>query len=460
VGQAKKVPKGALVFQIQPGSLADKIGLQPQDIILSINGNEVRDLIDYQYLMAEEKIKLDVLHPDGYQESLLIIKEEDEDLGIRFEAAVFDGIRHCQNRCCFCFVDQLPSGLRSSLYLKDDDYRLSFLHGNFVTLNNLREDDLERILKWHLSPLYVSVHTTDPELRPRLMGNRHAGRIMEHLKRLSAGGITIHAQIVLCPGLNDRAYLQQTILDLARLGPNIASVGVVPVGLTRYRENLTNLRSFTAEEARDCIELIQQLQLKFKRQRGERFVFLSDEFYLLAGVNFPAREFYEDFPQLENGVGLSRLFLDEFNKLAAQLPKNLDHAQEVLVITGQLGYLVLKQVLPAFEEIDRLKVKLHTVDNLFFGPAITVTGLLTGQDIYHSLTKSLTNRPDRVIVSEVMLKTGTTLFLDDWTVNDLEERLGVSVQVASNNAQGLIEAVINRKLTRRPRRRSLRSRFK
>jgi putative radical SAM enzyme (TIGR03279 family) len=444
--------KGALISQIILGSPADQLGLKSEDILLAVNEQPLQDLIDYQYLTADENIRLDILHPNGSQEVVTVSKEYDSDLGIRFEHAVFDGTRHCRNRCCFCFVEQLPSGLRSSLYVRDDDYRLSFLQGNFVTLTNLRHGDLERILKWHLSPLYISVHTTDPKLRKQMMANPYADQILNQLQQLANGGITLHVQIVLCPGINDGQHLERTIRELGELGPNLGSVGIVPVGLTKFREQLFGLRSFTSSEARECIAQVQAWQTFFMEQRGSRLVYLSDEFYLVGEVDFPLQTEYEDFFQLENGVGLARLFLDEFEQLSSQLPAALDAFQKVVVITSHLGWEILDRVSSRFEGVGNLAVKLLRVNNCFFGEKITVTGLLTGQDIFNTLSKALAEIPDRVVIPEVMLKAGTTLFLDDWSVEDLEKRLGIQVKIASTSARGLLEAVLDCRLNRRTRR--------
>lgn len=448
--------KAAKINQVAGGSLAEELGLKPEDIILTINEQPIQDLIDYQYLIADENLRLTVLHPNGVHEELSLSKEYDRDLGIRFAEAVFDGTRHCRNRCCFCFIDQLPTGLRPSLYVKDDDYRLSFLQGNFVTLTNLREGDLERILQWHLSPLYVSVHATDPKLRKQLMGNRHAGSIMNQLKQMTAAGITLHLQIVLCPGLNDGPALERTLRDLGELGPNLASVGVVPVGLTQFREQLSGLRRFTEREARQLIEQVERWQERFLAERGSRTVFIADEFYLLGQTEFPRFAEYEEFYQLENGIGLARLFLKEFDQLIPQIPDHLESPQKVLVVTSVLGWRVLKRVLPRLKEIGNLTVNVEVVVNRFFGEGITVTGLLTGQDVYRQLSEAFADPqkvPQRVVLPQVMCKADSTLFLDDWTADDLAQRLGIPVVVAPASAQGLLEAVLNQKIKKRDSRR-------
>ena len=432
---------------------------------MAINDEAVLDIIDYQYLTAEENLKLTIKRPNGRrEEELMVSKAYDEDLGIEFATAVFDGLRHCHNRCCFCFVDQLPADMRPSLYEKDDDYRLSFLHGNFVTLTNLRDGDLERIIKWRLSPLYVSVHTTDPQLRTCLMRNSRADQIWRYLKELTEGGISLHVQIVLCPGINNGPHLERTLNDLGKLGPNLASVGIVPVGLTRFRENLLPLRPFTEQEAQECIAQVERWQAYYYQQQGRRLVFLSDEFYLLAGQDFPAYRSYEDFPQTENGVGLARLFLDEFYRLSSFLPSGLEQFRSVIVVTGRLGYPVLKRIMPFWEKVTNLTVKLEAVDNRFFGEGITVTGLLTGQDLQAALGSLLAKAypPEarefsRIIIPDVMLRAGTAQFLDDMTVDQLEKHLGVAIKVAPTNARGLIEAVLDKKLklTKRKVQRSL-----
>ena len=325
-----------------------------------------------------------------------------------------------------------------------------------MTLTNLREGDLERILQWHLSPLYVSVHATDPKLRKQLMGNRHAGSIMNQLKQMTAAGITLHLQIVLCPGLNDGPALERTLRDLGELGPNLASVGVVPVGLTQFREQLSGLRRFTEREARQLIEQVERWQERFLAERGSRTVFIADEFYLLGLTDFPRFAEYEEFYQLENGIGLARLFLKEFDQLIPQIPDRLEPPQKVLVVTSVLGWRVLKRVLPRLKEIGNLTVNVEVVVNRFFGEGITVTGLLTGQDVYRQLSEAFADPqkvPQRVVLPQVMCKADSTLFLDDWTTDDLAQRLGIPVVVAPASAQGLLEAVLNQKIKKRDSRR-------
>lgn len=459
----------ARVDQVEPGSLAEKLGIKAGDVLLEINGHPIQDIIDYKFRSTDEFLELGLLRSSGRRELLKVCKEYDEDLGLRFTTAVFDGIKRCRNRCVFCFIDQLPSHLREGLYIKDDDYRLSFLYGNFISLTNLKDSDFQRIFNWHLSPLYVSVHTTDPELRKSMLRNRYADRILEQLKILVEHGITVHAQVVLCPGINDGRYLEQTIKDLENLGPNLASVGIVPVGLTRYRQNLFPLSRYTKLKARECINQVKNWQVEFYAKRGSRFVFLADEFFLMAEEEFPPAEAYEDFPQLENGVGMASLFLDEFNNLSVRFPSSLDVSEQVVVITGKSGNTVLERVIPKFEQIDKLKVDLLPVTNTFFGEEITVTGLLTGQDIYRALSEWLEKNVKsnykkaedafyhfRVLIPDVMLKAETDLFLDDWTVKDLERYLEVQIKVVPTSARGLIEGVLGKKLIQRRRfRRSL-----
>ncbi|VBB06165.1 aldolase-type tim barrel [Lucifera butyrica] len=416
-----------VIAKVVPGSIAAETGLVPGDKLLAVNEQPLQDIIDLSFSLAEEVIELLIEKTNGEQEIIEIEKEYDEELGIEFENAVFDQVRCCANQCIFCFVDQMPAHLRASLYVKDDDYRLSFLYGNFITLTNLTEQDINRIQRLHLSPLYVSVHTTDGQLRAQMVGSKKAANIMSQLTRLVESGIELHTQIVLCPGMNDGAVLEQTVRDLFQFQPHILSVAVVPVGLTQFRETCYPLRVFTAEEAANIIKKAEQWQQEYYRQSGSYFVYLADEFYLAAGYPVPADERYDGFPQLENGVGLVRKFLAEWGKDGVG---NGSYTEPVYldVVCGMSAEKILRPLLEAVK-IPNLHIRLVPVANQFFGPHITVTGLLTGKDIAQCLLAQDGLRTG-VIIPGVALRTGEDVFLDDMTLTELETHLKVPVRKA------------------------------
>lgn len=425
--------------------MAEEMGLEAGDLLKSVNGKPLEDIIDYRYLCADQQLELEVAKENGETWIFEVEKEIDEDLGILFQEDTFDGIRRCRNKCLFCFIDQLPPQMRQTLYVKDDDYRHSFLHGNFITLTNASRKDLERIISLRLSPLYVSVHTTNPQLRRSLLANRKAAHIMEQLDFLTSNCIDIHTQVVLCPGLNDGEELKRTIDDLAGLGPHLRSMAVVPVGLTAFRENCYPLRQFTPGECWELVESIGRLQLKFLSQMGTRFVFLADEFYLAAGVDIPPKESYEDFAQLENGVGLVRLFVDDFRqRLENETASTAINPRTVVVVTGRLMACVLAELAKEAERmVDGLRVRVLPVENRLFGPMVTVTGLLTGKDLVEGLAGRV--NPDQdILISDVMLKEDDHRFLDDMTVSAVEAKLGVSLHVVPNNGRALAEHLLGR----------------
>lgn len=417
----------AIVETVIPGSIAAEIGIYPGDKILAINDQQLQDLIDYQYAAAEEFLNIRIKRPDGQIWTAEIEKDYDDDLGIGFSSAVFDGIRRCHNACVFCFVDQMPKGMRPTLYVKDDDYRLSFLYGNFITLTNLTEEDYARISRMRMSPLYISVHTTDPFLRKKMLRQPKATEIMTGLKRLIDGGTDIHTQIVLCPGLNDGEYLEKTIRDLSELGPAILSIAIVPVGLTKQRDNLFPLRSFTPEEATAVIAQVVPWQHKFMEEYGEALVYLADEFYLAAGAAIPDYAHYADFPQLENGVGLVRLFMEKWELALQKLPVNIVQPRKVSIVAGISAARVLAPLLAKLK-VGNLTTQLIPVENRFFGEEVTVTGLLTGQDIIDKLKNA--DLGDVVIIPGTSLRQGDEVFLDDLTVADVAQKVPVPLQVA------------------------------
>lgn len=429
----------ALVTSVLSGSIAEEIGFEMGDRIVSINGEKPRDLIDYQFLCADEVLELEVIDKKGKTHHIEIEKDYDEDLGLEFETALFDGLIQCTNRCPFCFIDQQPPGKRDSLYLKDDDYRLSFLYGSYLTLTNLTVREWNRIEQMRLSPLYVSVHATESDVRSRLLKNPRAGQILDQLKWFQERQLQIHAQVVLCPGMNDGEHLTRTIEDLAQFHqgdiPAVASIAIVPVGLTRFRPTEDELIPVSPEKAREVIVQVQALQNRFRKERGSTIVWLADEWFLIAGEDLPPESHYGDYPQISNGVGSIRLFLKEFSKAARRLPKKISPSRDYVWILGNAVEKAFAPLLDRFNQVEGLTVRMVALNSDYWGQTITVTGLLTGQDIYKALQgKEL---GDGVLLPSVMLKQGELVFLDDVRVEDLEQKLNTSIFVM-DGVEGLI----------------------
>jgi putative radical SAM enzyme (TIGR03279 family) len=407
------------------------LGFQPGDRLLSINGKRPRDLIDLQFLVGEEELTLEVEDPDGSHHRLELEKDLDEGLGLGFTEALFDGLKQCNNHCPFCFIDQQPPGKRRSLYLKDDDYRLSFLYGSYLTLTNLSPADWQRIEEQRLSPLYVSVHATDPALRSRLLVNPRAGLLMEQVAWFAERDLQLHAQVVVCPGLNDGPALEQSLRDLAAFAdgdwPAVLSAAVVPVGLTRFRPPGDALQPVDGTSARAVIALVEPLQQHFQQHLGSRFAWLSDEWYLIAGLPLPPRGSYEDLPQQENGVGSIRAFLEDLNQATADLPKRLPKPRRVSWVVGRLVAEALEPVVARLNAVEGLELILHGLPSPYWGQDQVVTGLLTGSDLLAGLEGQ--DLGERLLLPSVMLRQGEPVFLDDLTLADLEQRLPVPVQV-------------------------------
>lgn len=429
-----------LVSKVVPGSIGEEAGIRPGDSLIEINGNLIRDYIHYKYLIADEHIDIKVLTANNEYLMVDIEKGYDEDLGLEFENSIMDKPKRCNNKCIFCFMDQMPPNMRESLYFKDDDYRISFLHGNFITLTNVSDEEMKRIADLKLSPLYVSVHTTNPSLRIKMMNNPNAGDIQGQLKTLVNNGIQIHCQIVLCPGINDKGELDKTIKDLSALWPGIKSVAVVPVGLTKYRNGLFPIRAVNESDALQVIRQVEGWQQKFKKKFRYNFVFAADEFYLTAGKEVPAYDSYEDFPQLENGVGLISIFKKEFESIKIDLPKDLEFYKELTVVTGVLAEKLMRGIIDELNRINNLKVNLYPVKNNFFGDNITVVGLIVGRDIIDQLKdKSLGSE---IIIPEVMLKEEEYVFLDNMSPVQVEKELGVKVKISRVCAKDFIEKIL------------------
>jgi putative radical SAM enzyme (TIGR03279 family) len=406
-------------MNVLPGSTAERLGLQTGDAIVSINGEAIHDIIDFQFFVADETLRLVLRKQDGRTKRLTVSKEPDDNLGLDLSPL---HIRRCRNKCVFCFVDQMPPGCRKSLYIKDDDFRASFLYGNYITLGALSEADWIRIFKQRLSPLYISVHATEPDLRAFVLNNKKSPDIMSSLKRLAAGGIRMHTQIVLSPGINDGPHLIRTITDLAGLFPAVSSIAVVPVGLTAFRKGLFPLRPFTKREACSVIEDIKRLGSRYKKRFGTRLVFASDEFYIKAGKPVPRASYYEDFPQKENGVGMVAEFLSEVSH--AKLPAKLDLVRATLVTGVSFGN-ILKTIVERLNKIEGVTLKQATVKNRFFGSTVTVAGLLTGSDLLHALRCKRLG--DMVLIPESALKEDEDVFLDGMSLDQLKGILKVNI---------------------------------
>ncbi|TAF57734.1 MAG: TIGR03279 family radical SAM protein [Oscillatoriales cyanobacterium] len=434
----------AQITQVLPDSIACEIGFQPGDRLVKINGTAPRDLIDYQFLCADEILELEVLDADGDTHIVEIEKDYDMDLGLEFESAIFDGLIQCNNRCPFCFIDQKPPGMRDTLYLKDDDYRLSFLYGSYLTLTNLTQREWHRIEQMRLSPLYVSVHATDPDIRTRLLKNSRAAEILDQLAWFQERRLQIHAQVVVCPGINDGEQLTRTLTDLARFGggeiPAVASVAVVPVGLTRFRPAEDELMPVTPEKAQEVIAQVEAIQATFRASLGSTFAWIADEWFLIAGRTVPPRSTYADFPQIDNGVGSIRQFIEQFEAsadrlLTNRLPAMVQTPRRLTWIVGNAVEVAFQtEILPRLNAVEGLTIDLLPLHSEFWGQDISVTGVLTGCDVRSGLRDRLAttgNLGDAILMPTVMLKYGTSSFLDDVTVADIEHEFGLPVLLAS-----------------------------
>jgi len=417
---------------VEKDSLAQKHHIFPGDDIIKINNKFLRDVIDYRYSSSEEELELLVKDKKRRTKKIRIKKRLDQDLGIVLKE---DRYRRCPNKCIFCFVDQLPEGLRKSLYLKDEDYRLSFLHGNFITLTNLSDDDIKRIAKQRISPLYVSVHTTDPDLRKEMLGNPKIPDILPLIQKLTKNRIELHTQIVLCPGINDGDKLKKTVYDLASFYPYVRSVAIVPVGLTRFRENLPRIKGVSKSYSKKIIKLVKRWQRQFRGKFKENFVYLSDEFFLKAGIDIPGTRYYDDFYQIENGVGLVRKFLDDFKKTSKILPDRLKRKTDITMITGKLSAKFLRKIInDKIKRIKNLKIKIVEVKNEFFGHVVTVSGLLVSKDIINALEKE--KKLGNIILLPPNCVNTDNKFLDNLTPQDLQKRFKRKVVVSSYDFAG------------------------
>lgn len=427
------------VTGVVKNSAAYCAGVRKGDMLVSVNGHGIRDVLDYMFYSAEQSVVL-VLKRGDKHIALKIVKSEYDDLGMEFQSFLMDNKQSCTNKCVFCFIDQMPPGMRETLYFKDDDARLSFLQGNYVTLTNMKDEDINRIIDMHLN-VNISVHTTNPELRCKMMNNRFAGEKLKYLKRLADADIGMNCQIVLCPGLNDGEELKRTLDDLGELAPAVNSVAVVPVGLTKFREGLYPLKLFDKDGAAETIRVIEEYQQKFLKDFGTRLVFPADEFYLTAGLPIPDNDYYEDYPQYENGVGMLRSLEDEFSRRMNEIDAMPHKLRNVSIATGAAAYEFISELARSAEKkYPGLSCRVYKIINNFFGDTITVTGLLTGQDLAEQLLgKKLGGT---LLLSESMVMRGSDIFLDDMTVPQLEKKLNVKIKLTPQDGAKLLDNIV------------------
>ncbi|MGB4440128.1 MAG: DUF512 domain-containing protein [Sedimentibacter sp.] len=427
-----------IIVNILKNSIAEELELEAGDELVSVNNCIVKDYIDYKYQISDDEVLLEVRKKDGEIWELEIEKEYDEDIGIVFENPLMDNIKVCSNKCIFCFIDQMPRGMRKTLYLKDDDTRLSFLYGNFITLTNLTDDEIERIIKYKISPIKVSVHTTDSELRKYMMGNSKEMDILVYLKKLIDAGITVDCQIVLVRDVNDKYQLEKTIRDLSSLHPGLRSVAVVPVGLTNHRDKLTALKPFDKESAAGVVKQVTSLQEELYKKLDTRFIFIADEFYILSEIDFPSYDNYEDFDQLENGIGMCRLFKQQIEDELEKLKNAKPLLNEVTLVTGAAAYELMVDLSEKIMSKVAVKINVVKIRNNFFGNRITVSGLTTGKDIIEQLKdKNYTN----IILPRNMINDDDVM-LDDLTIEDLIKELNTDVKICDVDGEALLELIV------------------
>jgi putative radical SAM enzyme (TIGR03279 family) len=427
------------IFDVTTGSHADKAGIKKGETLLSINSNEIVDVLDYRFYQVNRKLTLEVEDEDKNVRTIEMTKGEYEEIGLEFETYLMDKQHSCRNKCIFCFIDQLPKGMRESLYFKDDDSRLSFLFGNYITLTNITEHEIDRIIKMHISPINVSVHTTNPELRCKMMNNRFAGDTLKYLKRFADAGITLNCQIVSCPGINDGDELVRTLTDLENLGVNMTAI--VPVGLTRYRENLYPLVPYNKETAGQTIDIIEKMGDECVKKHGRRIFFPGDEFYLLAEREIPSPEFYEDFSALEDGIGMIAYLTDDVGWKLEELDADESLCHKVTIACGEGVFPYMKRIMSMInEKFPNITINTRAIKNNFFGGGVNVSGLVTGGDLIDQLRGD--DLGDRLIITSSMLRFENDLFLDDVSTDDVERELGVTLVPVNNNGNDLVEAVI------------------
>lgn len=430
-----------VISRVLPGSIGEELELEPGDVLVSINGQPVEDVFDYRYLMNDEVVELLIRKKNGEEWELEVEKDYEDDLGVEFENSLMDDYRSCSNHCIFCFIDQMPPNMRETLYFKDDDSRLSFLQGNYVTLTNMSEYDLDRIIKFHLSPINVSFQTMNPELRCKMLHNRFAGDALKKVDKLYQGGVIMNGQIVLCKGVNDRDELEYSLEKLSEYAPVLQSVSVVPVGLSKYRDGLYPLEPFGREDAEYLIEQVERWQKIMMERHGIHFIHASDEWYILAGKKLPEETRYDGYLQLENGVGMMRLLETEVKERLAGLEGD-DREFTASVATGKLAAPFIQQYMKLIQEkFPNIKVNVYTIRNDFFGERITVSGLITGADLREQLKDR--ELGEKILIPCNMLRSGEDVFLDDLTVDDIREALGTELVVVDEPGADLVDCVIN-----------------
>lgn len=429
------------ITDVECGSTAHKHGILPGDYLISINGNDIRDVLDYQFRLTEKKVTLKI-HRGAELFDVTIKKDEYSDIGLSFETYLMDKKQTCKNKCVFCFIDQLPKGLRDSLYFKDDDSRLSFLMGNYITLTNLSEADVDRICEMKTSPINISVHTTNPELRVKMMKNKHAGEVLSYMRRFADAGISLNCQIVLCKGLNDGEELKRSMRDLTELTPNLLGVSIVPAGLTDYRDGLYPLEMLTPQDLADTIDTVDAFAEECLEKYGSRLFFCSDEMYLGCGIELPDEDYYEGYPQLENGVGMIRSLKCEFDDEIEYLSDyDTEKPRRLSIATGYLAYDFIKSLAnELMRRVPTLDISVYRIRNDFFGKNITVAGLITGKDLLAQLKDKQLG--ERLVIPSVMLRAEGDMFLDSMTVDELSEKLGVTVVAADSNGTDFVSKIL------------------
>lgn len=449
-----KKEQGHKIKEVYPDSIAEELEIEPGDVLLAINDKEIEDVFDYRYLMKDEYVEVLIRKPDGGEWLLEIDKDYDEDLGVEFENGLMSEYRSCSNKCIFCFIDQMPPGMRDTLYFKDDDSRLSFLQGNYITLTNMKQKDIDRIIHMQLAPINISVQTTNPELRCKMLHNRFAGEKLKFLDDLYEAHIEMNGQIVLCKEVNDGEELERSIRDLSKYLPFMRSVSVVPAGLTKYREGLYPLELFSKEEAGHVIDQIESYQQKFYDEFGLHFIHASDEWYIMAEREFPEEERYDGYIQLENGVGMMRLFQTEFQEELEKIHKSEDYrelqetvARTLTIATGKLAYSTIRDSAETMmKAFPKLQIHVFAIRNDFFGETVTVSGLITGQDLVKQLKdyqRTGIDLGDTLLITCNMLRSGEQVFLDDMTVQELEDALDVHLTAVENEGKDFIGAILH-----------------
>lgn len=431
-----------IITKVEKDSIAEELGIEPSDILISINNKEVLDVFDYKYLINDEYIEVNIKKANGEEWILEIDKDFDEDLGIVFESGLMDNARSCKNKCIFCFIDQMPPNMRDTLYFKDDDSRLSFLQGNYVTLTNMNQKDIDRIIYYHLSPINISVHTTDLELRKKMLKNPNASKLFNYISQFAKANIEMNCQVVLCKGINDGEQLNKTINDLSKYIPHIKSLSIVPVGLTKYRQNLYPLKPFNKQDSIDIINMVNIWQHKLKTDYNTNFVFVSDEFYLNAQIDIPDIHYYEDFPQIENGVGMMALMEYELKQALAKA-KGDTTKRNLSIATGEAAYrFILKLCNMIQKKFTNTKINVYNIKNNFFGQDVTVAGLITGQDFLEQLLNK--DLGDFLLISKSTLRADDTVFLDDMDIKQLETKLNVKIKPVNNTGEDFFNSIIKK----------------